>query len=257
MNVLTQPLPLSLVLVLGILVAMAVGHRAGARRRAIDRQSTHGVGAVNAAVFSLLGLLLAFTFAGAASRFDSRRALITQECNDIGTAWLRLDLMPEAARTDLRGRMRDYLDCRLRGYAALPDIAAALAELQRGETLQQGLWTAAVAACEAKGDGATKTLLLGALNTMFDITGTRTAAAFQHPPVVIFVLLFGLALGCALLAGHGMSGADKLDWLHCGAFAVVMSLCVYVILDLEYPRFGLITLQAFDQQLVDLRAKMG
>jgi hypothetical protein len=47
---------------------------------------------VEGAVFGLLGLLIAFTFSGAASRFDDRRALIVEEANDIGTAWLRVAL---------------------------------------------------------------------------------------------------------------------------------------------------------------------
>ncbi|HEX5050291.1 MAG TPA: DUF4239 domain-containing protein [Planctomycetota bacterium] len=257
MPILTEPLPLTLALVVGMLLATALGHRGGLRRRAVDRQATHGVGAMNAAVFALLGLMVAFTFSGAASRFDVRRALVTEECNDIGTAWLRLDLLPAEAQARLRERLRQYLDSRLQTYRVLPDVDAAMAELRHTDALQQGIWAVAVAACEAKGDAATKTLVLGALNTMFDITGTRTAAALHHTPPLIFALLFLLALGCALLAGHGMAGAAKVDWLHCLVFTAMMAPCVYVILDLEYPRSGVFRLDAYDQQLVDLRAKMG
>jgi hypothetical protein len=32
-------------------------------------------------------LLIAFTFSGAAERFESRRQLIAEEANAIGTAW--------------------------------------------------------------------------------------------------------------------------------------------------------------------------
>jgi hypothetical protein len=49
-------------------------------------------------IFALLGLLLAFTFSGAASRFDARRGLIIEETKAIGTAWLRLDLLPAAVQ---------------------------------------------------------------------------------------------------------------------------------------------------------------
>ena len=35
-----------------------------------------------------------------------------------------------------------------------------------------------------------------------------------------------------------------------------MALTVFVILDIEYPRLGLIRVDAFDQALVDLRASM-
>jgi hypothetical protein len=40
------------------------------------------------------------------------------------------------------------------------------------------------------------------------------------------------------------------------AFAVIMAVTVYVIFDLEYPRLGLIRVDAVDQVLVDLRDSM-
>jgi hypothetical protein len=42
---------------------------------------------VDGAVFALLGLLIAFAFSGAASRFDARRQLIVQEANMICKSW--------------------------------------------------------------------------------------------------------------------------------------------------------------------------
>jgi len=51
---------------------------------------------------ALLGLLLAFTFSGASSRFDARRHLIIEETNAIGTAYLRLGMLPAAAQPALR-----------------------------------------------------------------------------------------------------------------------------------------------------------
>ena len=40
------------------------------------------------------------------------------------------------------------------------------------------------------------------------------------------------------------------------AFAAVMALCVYVILDFEYPRVGFVRVDAFDQVLLDVRRGM-
>ena len=99
-------------------------------------------------------------------------------------------------------------------------------------------------------------LLLPALNQMIDITTTRTMAAQMHPPRVIFLMLFGLVLSSALLAGYGMAGGRSRDWLHILAFAVVLALTVYVIIDIEYPRLGLIQIDAFDQVIADVRASM-
>ena len=84
-------------LFLGMLLFLEVGRRLGLRRRAPAAEGTAAEGrVVEGAVFGLLGLLVAFTFSGAAARFDTRRQLIVEETNAIGTAYLRLDLLPTA-----------------------------------------------------------------------------------------------------------------------------------------------------------------
>jgi len=245
---------LTFALFAGMLTALEIGRRAGARRRAEGAEGP-GVGAVDSAVFGLLGLLLAFTFAGASTRFDTRRELVVEETNAIGTAYLRLDLLPAAAQPGLRDTFRRYADSRLAVYQKLPDIAAARAELARSVELQQDIWTQAVAACRAESSPAATMLLLPALNSMIDITTTRTMATQMHPPPVIFVMLFGMALAASLLAGLGIAPGRR-RWLHMLGFAAAMAIAVYVILDLEYPRLGLIRMDAFDQALVDLRDSM-
>ena len=245
-------------LMVGMFAAVEVGRRIGRRRLAeIGESARVGTGPVEGAVFGLLGLLLAFTFSGAASRFDTRRQQVLEEANAIGTAWLRLDLAPSDAQPPLRDLFRRYVDSRLEAYRRLPDIEAARAVIAQSLGLQTEIWQAATAAAGRSATPATATLLLPALNTMFDIVTTRTQATQTHPPTVIYVLLFALSLICAMLAGHAMAGARRRNWLHTAGFAVVMALSVYVILDLEYPRLGLIRIDAVDQLLVDVRQTMG
>ena len=205
----------------------------------------------------LLGLLIAFTFSGASSRFDTRRQLIVEETNDIGTAYLRLDLLPADLQPALRESFRRYLDARIEAYQKLPDMAAAKASLAKADGLQRQIWRQAVAASRAESaQPAAAILLLPALNAMIDITTTRTMVTQMHPPTVVFAMLFGLALAASLLAGYGMTGGKVRSWFHMLGFALVMAVAVYVILDLEYPRLGLIRVDAFDQALVDLRQSM-
>ncbi len=59
-----------------------------------------------------------------------------------------------------------------------------------------------------------------------------------------------------MLIGYGMAGGRTRNWLHGIGFAVVMAAAVYVIVDIEYPRFGLIRVDAADQVLVELRRAM-
>ncbi len=245
-------------LLIVMLILLEVGRRAGVRRIARDPEGARtGVGAVDGAIFGLLGLLVAFTFGGAITRFDSRRQLVVEEANDIGTAYLRLDLLPAEAQPPLRENFRRYVDNRLEVYRKLPDLTAAYKELANGEEIQREIWRQGVAAIRAPGAAAAAPmLLLPALNAMFDITTTRTFAALIHPPVVIFVMLFGLAMISALLAGYGMAGSKERSSVHMVCFALVLAVSVYVILDIEYPRLGLIQVKSFDQALIDVRKSM-
>jgi hypothetical protein len=208
-------------LVLGLLVTAELGRRLGLARLREDPDGLpKGISASEGAVFALLGLLLAFTFSGAASRFEERRHLVTAETNAIGTAYLRIDLLPQDARDNMRERFRRYVDARLATYSNVQDRAATAASLAEDEALQ------------------------------------REAATRNHPPAVIFILLVGLSLIGALMVGYGTSVNRGRTWLHTVAFAAILSLTIYVIVDLEFPRLGLIRVDAADQVLVDLRASM-
>ena len=241
-----------------VLLVIEAGRRIGMRAMARDPDGARaGAGVVDAAVFGLLGLLVAFTFSGAATRFETRRQLVVEEANTIGTAYLRLDILPGPAQAGLRARFREYLDSRLAAYRALPDVAAFQAELARTASLQEEIWRRAVAACGEPGvPPSTPTLVLPALNAMIDIVTTRTTAMNTHPPAVIFGMLLGLSLVGALLVGYGMAGAASRNWVHTIGFALVLAVAVYVILDLDFPRLGLIRVDDFDQALAELRRSM-
>jgi hypothetical protein len=249
-----KALLLAAVLLVAMLVCEEVGRRLGMRRARLDPEGARaGAGVVEGAIFALLGLLIAFTFSGAASRFDDRRKLIVEEANAIGTAYLRIDLLPAAVQPEMRDAIRRYVDTRLATYRAVPDMDKVKLELERGNALQQEIWKKAVAA--SVGSQAMM-LVLPALNEMIDITTTRTTAVQMHPPLVIFVLLCGLALLSALLAGDAMAGGKKRDWIHMATFALALAGAVYIILDMEFPRVGFIRVDAFDAVLVELRASM-
>ena len=242
----------------GMLLLLEVGRRIGFARQARYPESAQkGSGAVEGAIFGLLGLLIAFTFSGAASRFDYRRHLIAEEANAIGTAYLRIDLLPADARPEMRELFRRYIDSRLEVYKNAGNMVVAKEKLAQATALQGVIWKKASTLCQGPGVPTyTAMLLLPALNQMIDITTTRIVATETHPPPVIFLLLGGLSLVSALLAGIGMSGSKARSFLHMVVFAAIMSLTVYVILDIEYPRLGLIRIDAADQTLVELRKSM-
>jgi hypothetical protein len=246
------------ILFVGILGSLAVGRWIGQRTIARHGPSAApAIGSLETAVFALLGLMIAFTFSGALSRFDTRRAQVVDEANAIGTAYLRIDLVPASAQPKLRETFRAYVDLRIETYRLLPDLAAARAAIARSQELQREIWSQAVAAARAPGvQPSAEMLLVPALNQMFDITTVRTAATMMHPPVVIYAMLIGLAFASALLAGYQTAGEKAYDWVHQLGFAGIVALTLYVILDIEYPRLGFVRIDAIDQVLVSVRQGM-
>ena len=194
---------------LALLGCLEAGRRVGRRTFAGDPAlQPAGLGAVEAVAFGLLGLLLAFTFSGAAARLDVRRAQIVDEANAIGTAWLRLDLLPATAQPKLRQLFRGYADSRIAIYRAFSQSGrdAFAVELARSTALQNAIWTE--------------------------------------------------SLVCGFLVGYEMGGSETPSWPHILVLALVLSFTLYVILDFEYPRLGLIRIDDFDRLLVQARAAM-
>ena len=241
-------------LFLGMLACLEMGRRLG--RRGDLSGAKDGMGVIEGAVFALLGLLLAFTFSGAATRFEGRRHLIVEEANDIGTAYLRVDLLPADAQPEIRDLFRRYVDSRLETYRVITDRSKAAQDFAKSQELQNAIWQKSVAAAGRSPNTAASMLLLPALNSMIDITTVRMAATEDHPPVIIFAMLAVIAMATSLMAGFEMAGAKRRSWLHILGYALILSVAVYVILDLEFPRMGLIRVEAFDHYLVDVRTSM-
>jgi hypothetical protein len=242
----TFPPLVALLLFPAILVLLELGRSLRIRRKVASTSST-----VESAVFALFGLLLAFTFSGAMTRYDAHRSLTIEETNDIGTAYLRLDLLPANSQPALRRLFRDYTTSRLHLYDAVaPEVS------EQSARLQHEIWQQAVRASAAPGASpdAAK-LLLPAINSMIDITATRQNSFNMHPPAIVFLLLFAFSCGCAFMAGYGMSGISR-NWFYAVALALTVTLTIYATLEIEYPRRGLIRLTNTDQTLLNLRNSM-
>lgn len=233
----------------GLLLLLEAGRRIGR-----ERYRSSGLATIDGAVFGLMGLLIAFTFSGAAARFDEHRHLIVKEANAIGTAYLRVDLLPEKEQPVVRDDFRRYVDARLAFYRNINSDMAGQ-DYARATALQSKVWRDCVSALSGS-DNAARSLTFSALNEMIDITTTRAVALETHPPAAIYVTLAVLIIGATLLAGYEMGTVPRRNWTYMLAYSVIIALAICLIVDLEFPRSGLIRVDAADHVLVDLRQKM-
>jgi hypothetical protein len=103
------------ILFVSTVAALEVGYRVGIRiKERTDEPSRAHIHLTETATLSLLALLLAFTFSLSLQRYDSRSDQVVDEANAIGTAYLRIDLLPPSLRDEVRGLMREYVNQRVK-----------------------------------------------------------------------------------------------------------------------------------------------
>lgn len=236
-------------LFIGLVVCLEIGYRLGAKRLKNVPNAHEGFGAIEGAVFGLFGLLLSLTFFGAVSRLDARRQLIVQEANAIASAYMRVDLLPDPEQPEVRRLFREYLDERVR-ISEMSNEAAALQEMPKAAKLQQAISSRAISAIKEGAPGAI--LLVPAVNQMIEIASAKAIAVRTHLPELVLEFLIAAALLSGLVAGFGMARGHR-NWLAVLTYASVIALTVYVMIDMEYPRAGLIRIGAADLAMTTLR----
>jgi hypothetical protein len=219
--------------------------------------SRDGTAAIEGSLFALFGLLVAFTISGGEARLDARRHLIVHEANALETAYLRLNLLPEAAQPALRDSFRRYADARLAFYAEIRHARRAVADRERSGRLQHQIWLEATSAALSVKDSRAALMLLPAINEMIDVTTERDAALRTHVPFALFILLISFSFACAFFAGVGMSKMPRPSLLHVVTFAATLALTAYVIVNIEFPRYGFLHLGPIDELLGEVRGRMG
>ena len=246
------------------LILLNYGRSIGLRYVNKDAGNMAGLSTVEGAVFALIGLLLAFTISGALQRFDERRQLVIQEANAARTAHDRLGLFEHAIARDLQAKLKAYVQARIDLYRIPHDFSL----WQRAEIfspqqqarildLQTKIWDTAVAACPEASFRPACGQALPALSTLFEVAGLRVGASEKHPPEILYVLLFGLGLLGSLLAGFGMAAAKARSWIHMLIFAATLTVTLYAVTEMEYPRLGLISrIENFDHFLIDAHRQM-
>lgn len=225
------------------------------RKRSITKdpdQVSDGLGPVEGSLLGLLALLLSFTFGISASKNDTRRQVIVQEANNIGTAILRCDLYPDSIRKELRTDFRLYVNSRIAYYQAGIDTAALNSSLQQANDVSGRIWKRVMALSQDKDNTLRSQQMIPALNDMMDIVTTRDAERSAHVPESILWMLFLLTLAGSFITGYGQKD-KRFNWIIVSSFALMTSLTIYLILDLDRPRRGIINMEQTHQKIVDLK----
>ncbi|MDB5155466.1 MAG: hypothetical protein JWR50_173 [Mucilaginibacter sp.] len=248
----TPALVISIVLFILIILSNRAGFVVQQReaKKYPDKQ-IGGLGPIEGSLLGLLALLLSFTFSLSASKNDIRRDIIVEEANDISTAISRCDLYPDTVRKELHSLFGPYIDARIGYYDAGIDTAKINTSLKQANDYSGRIWKKVIALSQDKDNTLRSQQMIPALNTMTDIVTTRDETRNAHVPESILWMLFMLTLVGSFVMGYGTN--SRYNWIIVGGFALMTVMTIYLILDLDRPRRGIINIDMTQQKIVELK----
>ncbi len=203
------------------------------------------------AALGLLGLLIAFTFSLAVGRYDDRREAVIREGNALSTLWLRAGLVDGPAGHELKGAIRAYADIRL----DLPTSTDRNGLETRSAAAQARVWAGVRTALPAIPPplGAS---LVAAANEAFDSASARKAEREARiPGRVLDVVSLYAAISAAIVGYVTGRRGDRRPLVEAGVLFLLLTLALTLILDLDRPWSGAITVSA--EPVREARAAMG
>ena len=247
------------VIVVGLLLlslgANELGFRYGRRLQGQESELSKNVSnTLKGSIFALVALLLAFSFSATSNRYDMRQRLVLEQANAIGTAYLRAGLLSDEAGAGIRRILRQYVDVRLEHYRSGYHTARSTALQAEIELLMGDLWLEVERENAAHPEAIRTSLIVPAVNEVIDLSSSRAWANRNHLPDPVLALLLGSVIISSLLLGHSSGQAARRHpglWL---ASNVVLALVLYVVLDFDRPRRGMILID--QTPLVELQASI-
>jgi hypothetical protein len=236
---------LGLTLMLGFFISRAVGlRRAG-------KESSEGLGSsLEAMASGLLGLLLAFNFSIAQSRFEDREKEIVREADAIGTMYLRCSLLDAEDRRLCRDHLRSYAALRIAAYASYgrAEASSLVNQLAKGEQIQNELWSMVTRAVREHPDAPRAVLMMG-LNELIDLDADRRASIRIIVPQAVTVAIMLACIAWAVLLGYSLGLKRQGSWAGWVMVTVLIGVVFGVALDLDRPVTGLVTTAAAERSM--------
>ncbi len=227
--------PATIILIAG---AAELGNRIGLRFRGTENGGSD-ISTLSGAALGLLALLLAFSFSIALSRYETRRTMVLEEANAIGSTANFALMLPQAAQAPILGLLRDYTAVRI-GLGVPFDPPKQDRDIARSLELQTLLWQQAAAVTAAAPQSLPAYRFVASLNEMNNIHERRLTALRYHVPSAVMFMLIGVAMVAMGFTGYqaGVAGTRRPQ------ATLIMSLTVAVVImlvvDLDRPARGLI-----------------
>ncbi len=198
---------------------------------------------IQAAVLTLLGLLIGFCFAMAVSRYDQRKLYEEAEANAIGTEYVRAGLLPAAEAAAVRALLHEYLRCRLDFYTN--HDAGSLKKIDATTAALQGRLWAVVERNAAANPNVIVGLAVAGMNEVLNAEGYTQSSWWNRIPNSAWMLMLVVAVCSNALVGYGLRKAESAGYLLL-ILPMVVGVSFALIADIDSPRGGLIRVEPYN-----------
>ncbi|HEX3370447.1 MAG TPA: hypothetical protein VHS56_12775 [Candidatus Cybelea sp.] len=247
-----DPIPTwAIMLTSGLLIfAMSeAGFQLGRRRGPV----LHGhdpSGVLQTTAFTLLALLLGFSFAMALGRYDARRATLLREANAIATTYLRGGLLDPKSALVVRAGLREYVAERLSFARADVNPEQRASADARSAAIGRALWALAARGSLQDPRATATPLFVASLNDALNLSTEERAVLSTHIPDVVILWLLLIAFIASAMLGYGFGREGKRALVFKAIFAAMVALVFGLVLDLDRPQRGIIRVNLAPLQAV-------
>jgi hypothetical protein len=231
-----------------VLALIEIGFHVGKKKGPLNlSEGGAPIASITGSTLGLLAFLLAFTFGMAANKFESRRQLLLDEVNAVGTCNLRAGLTPEPQRTEIRKQLREYVH--LRANIA-KDLATFDETIKRCEVIHDELWKQAQLVAKQDPLNEMYPLFVISLNEVIDLHTKRIVVGGYRIPNVIWLALYVVAGLSMIAVGYQFGRVGKRDVSISFVLALAFSIVIYLIADLDCIDHG--TLRVSQRPMAEL-----
>jgi hypothetical protein len=213
------------------------------------------LGTAEGALMGLMALLLAFTFGMTSTKFESRRQTIIDEANLLNTGLLRCKLFPDSIKKTLFPHFKNYLESRIAYYDAGDDPVKINNALDDGSKYFNSIWNDNTLLIRDPNYKSLAEQLVPVLINLRNIVISREAGRIATVPTLILLVLLILVFVASFLTGYGLKPGER-NPVFSLAFAIMLSIALYLVMELGRPRQGYINLESAEKAIVNLRKNL-
>jgi hypothetical protein len=220
-----------------MLLSARIGILSRKRRSKVEEEARHDLDMIVAAVLTLLGLIIGFSFSMATNRYDLRKSYEEAEANAIGTEYVRADLLPATEASRTRALLKEYLDQRILFYESRDERQLQQINARTGQ-LQSELWSTVQISASAR-PTPVAALAVAGMNDVLNSQGYTQAAWWNRIPFGTWLLMGAVAIIANFLLGYGTLSKDE-GIVRLLALPLVLCIAFFLIADIDSPRRGII-----------------